>query len=142
MHAFLFSVHTFNFKKIEQVIIANLIMFAVVVLLTKPREHIIVPESYIFGLEKLEDDLKTWGANKQHDHLIFWSKHLLDDDIITDETNPPDFSLTISENFPPSSEANVGCYFGRIKRFFSKHYNNTSFICVIFDYVLLKIECF
>lgn len=96
-------------------------MFAVVVLLTKPRQHIVVPEDYIHGLKELEDNLKTWGTNKKHDHLIFWSKNLLNDDAVPDETIQPDFSSVSCDVYPPPGEVNAACYIGRIKRFFSKN---------------------
>lgn len=96
-------------------------MFAVVVLLTKPRAHTIVPENYIYGLKELEDNLKTWGANKKHDHLIFWSQNLLNDDTVPDETIQPNFSSASYDVFPPPPQVKAACYIGRIKRFFSKN---------------------
>lgn len=112
-------------------------MFAVVVLLIKPREHIIVPEGYILGLTDLEDDLKTWGANKTHDHLIFWSNNLLDENIVPDEAIAPDFTFARCEVFPPPAPSDAGCYIGRIKRFFSKNNNKISFLimCVFIKFV-------
>lgn len=97
-------------------------MFAVVVLLTKPREHCIVPEKYIFGLDEVEDRLKTWGANKVHDHLIYWNRILLNNDIAPDSSlHPPDFNVDKCEVFPPPPQIDSVCFFGRVKRFFSKY---------------------
>lgn len=97
-------------------------MFAFVVLLTKPRnKHCAVPEKYIFGLDKMEADLKTWGANKTHDHLIFWNKALLNDNIAPDAAaHPPDFQVDICEIFPPRTDS--ACFLGRVKRFFSQYF--------------------
>lgn len=96
-------------------------MFAVVVLLTKPREHCIVPEKYIFGLDDLEDQLKTWGANKVHNHLIYWNHTLLNNNIAPDSmSHPPYFNLAICEEFPPPPEIDSVCFHGRVKRFFSE----------------------
>lgn len=103
-------------------------MFVVVVLRTQPRVHIIVPEKYICGLKELEDDLKTWGVNKKHDHLIFWSKDLLNDDS-PDETFEPDFNAVSCDVFPPPRQVNAACYIGRIKCFYSK---NKTFILIGF----------
>lgn len=96
-------------------------MFAVVVLLTKPRKHCIVPEKYIFGLDEVEDQLKTWGANKVHDHLIYWNRSLLNDNIAPDSiSHPPNFNVAKCEEFPPPSQISSACFLGRVKRFFSK----------------------
>lgn len=91
-------------------------MFAVVVLLTKPHEHCVVPENYIFGLDKMEAELKTWGANKTHNHLIYWNRMLLNENILPNAV--PDFSATKCEVFPPPFDA--ACFLGRVKRFFSE----------------------
>lgn len=91
-------------------------MFAVVVLLTKPRMHCVVPEKYIFGLEKMEAELKTWGANKTHDHLIFWNRTLLNDNIVPNAAiHPPDFHVDKCEVFPPPIDS--AFFLGRVKRF-------------------------
>lgn len=42
-----------------------------VVVLKEQKEHIIVPEKYIYGLDQLQGELKTWGVNSKVDHLIF-----------------------------------------------------------------------
>lgn len=96
-------------------------MFAVVVFLVEPRAHCIVPEEYIHGLDEIADEIKTWGANKQHDHLIYWTRSLLDDNIMPDPiSNPPNHQLELSTAFPPPLGIDSACYNGRIKRFFSK----------------------
>lgn len=99
-------------------------MFAVVVLIAKPRnKHCVVPEKYIFGLDKMEADLKTWGANKTHNHLIFWNKALLNDNIAPDTAaHPPDFQVEKYEIFPPQTDS--ACFLGRVKRFFSQYLFN------------------
>lgn len=96
-------------------------MLAFVVLLTEPRQHLIVPEKYIHGLDKLEHQLKTWGVNNQHKHIIFWKRSFLDDDVEPDSIDPPDFHLTPREDFPPPAEINMACFFCRVKRFFSEY---------------------
>lgn len=94
-------------------------MFAVVVLLTNPRTHCVLPEEYIFGLENVEAEMKTWGINRNHKHLVFWSRTLFDNaqDYIADQ---PNFSLIPLGEFPPRDEIDSACFFARIKRFFSK----------------------
>lgn len=93
-------------------------MFAVVVLLSKPREHCVVPENYIFGLDQMEAELKTWGANKTHNHLIYWNRSLLNDNILSNAV--PDFHAIKCEVFPPPTNVDAVCFLGRVKRFFSK----------------------
>lgn len=95
-------------------------MFAVVVLLTKPREHCVIPEKYIFGIEQIEAEMKTWGVNKAHDHLIYWSRSLDNDFNPQALLDEPNFNLMQIETYPPPMEINSACYLGRIKRFFSK----------------------
>lgn len=96
-------------------------MFAVVALKTKPRKHCVIPEKYIFGLDKMEDQLKTWGANKAHDHLIFWSRELINDDISPNSMfHPPNFNVDRCEEFPPPLNIDNACYLGRVKCFFSE----------------------
>lgn len=95
-------------------------MLAVVVLLTKPQIHVIVPDKYIYGLDKLEPQLKTWGVNKQHKHVIFWKRSFLDDNETPDSIDPADFHLVPCDNFPPPTEIDTACFFGCVKRFFGK----------------------
>lgn len=79
------------------------------VLQIQPRAHCVIPEQNIFSIEKIEADIKTWGVNKQHKHLVFWSNDSLD---------APNFELPLSTEFPPNNSA---CYHARIKRFFRKY---------------------
>lgn len=95
-------------------------MLAIVVLLAKPRQHVIVPEKYIHGLYKVEHQLKTWGVNHQHKHVIFWKRSFLDDAAAPDSIDMPDFHLTPLEDFPPPLGVDIACYFARIKRFFGE----------------------
>lgn len=94
--------------------------FVVVALLVQPEKvHCVVPEEYIHGLAEIQADLKNWGVDKRHNNLIFWSKNLLDDDVEPNATlQPPKWDLDISNKFPPSADS--ACYYGRIKRFYSK----------------------
>lgn len=94
-------------------------MFAVVVLLTRPRNHCIVPEQYIMGIDQIMADIKTWGVNRQHNYTIYWSRAWSDNR----EISPPNFTLAISNEYPPQQEINEMCYAGRIKRFFGKFLN-------------------
>lgn len=92
-------------------------MFAVVVLRSNPSEHCVVPENYIYGFEDIEAELKTWGANKNHDHLVYWSRELLNDNVTPCViTHPPNFSLPKCTEFPPKVAA--CCFLARVKRFF------------------------
>lgn len=92
-------------------------MFAVVVLRSSPSEHCVVPEKYIHGIDDIEAELKTWGTNKAHDHLVFWSRELLNDDITPSAINhPPNFNLPKHIDYPPRVAA--CCYLARVKRFF------------------------
>lgn len=94
----------------------------VVVLLTEPKQHCIVPENYIFGLVDLQDKLKTWGVNRESKHLIFWKRSFLDDSVVPDSQENPNFFLAPSVMFPPPPEIDSACYMARVKRFFSKYY--------------------
>lgn len=91
-------------------------MFARVVLLLKPRVQCVVPEKYIRGLDDYEADLKTWGVDKTHDHLIYW-KNIIGG-LPDAEINPPDFRVDKSNVFPPTTDS--ACYMGRVKGFYSK----------------------
>ncbi|XP_031635606.1 uncharacterized protein LOC116348676 [Contarinia nasturtii] len=92
-------------------------MYALVVLLTEPRTYCIIPEEYIYGLREIEDQLKTWGVSK-FDHLIFWTRSLLDDNTAPEILIDPNFQLEQRRDFPPPTEIESACYIGRIKRFF------------------------
>lgn len=94
-------------------------MYAVVVLF-QAREHCVVPQEYIFGLDEIEAEMKTWGVHKQHKHLIFWSRALLNDTYPVGIVDPPNFDLDPIDEFPPPDRIDSACYLGRIKRFFSE----------------------
>lgn len=96
-------------------------MLALVVLLTKPKQHCIVPEKYIHGLDKVEDQLKTWGVNSKHTHLIFWKRSFLDDSVVPDSSERPNFHLELRNDFPPPAEIDSACFHGRVKRFYSEY---------------------
>lgn len=96
-------------------------MFAVVVILSKPLEHCVVPREYIYRFKEVEAGMLTWGVNRTHNHLLFWSNKLLDNDVAPDAiANPPDFSLARLDAFPPPHNLNSACYLARVKRFFGK----------------------
>lgn len=98
------------------------IQLAVVVLLTEPeRHHVIIPENYIYGLDKLQDQLKTWGVNSKRNHLVFWKRSFLDDTVIPDSQESPNFEMTPQNDFPPPEGIDSACYLARVKRFFSKY---------------------
>lgn len=119
----------------------NQTQLAVVVLLTKPeRQHCIVPENCIFGLDKLQDDLKTWGVNRKCDHLVFWKRSFLDDNVLPDLQENPNFQLTPCDVFPPPAEIDSACYMARIKRFFSK-YLYSSLIWSFKKRIVFKMKC-
>lgn len=109
-------------------------MFVLVVLLTEPHKNCIVPEKYVFGLDEVEDKLKTWGVSK-HNHLIFWTRSLLDDNFDTDSLLPPNFNLDPISEYPPPLGIDSACYIGRVKRFFSK------LITCILVYTILIYIC-
>lgn len=97
-------------------------MLAVVVLQTKSgRVHVIVPEEYIYGLEDVQAQLKTWGINNQHQHAIFWKRDFLDDNIAPNSIDRPDFSLPLRDDFPPPTDIDAACFNGRVKRFFCEY---------------------
>lgn len=100
----------------------NQIQLAVVVLLIEPeRQHCIVPENYIYGLDELQDQLKTYGVNNKRNHLIFWKRSFLDDNIVPDSQEIPNFQLTPRNDFPPPAGIDSACYLARVKRFYSKY---------------------
>lgn len=96
-------------------------MIAVVVLRTNPKYHVIVPESYIFGLKDVQAELKTWGVNNKCDHLVYWKRSFLDDSVVPKSDEIPNFGLMPRTDFPPPPEIDSACYFVRVKRFFSKY---------------------
>lgn len=55
-----------------------------IVVLKKRKQHVIIPEKYIYGLNQLQGELKTWGVNNKVDHLIFWKRSFLDDNVFPD----------------------------------------------------------
>lgn len=100
----------------------NQTQLAVVVLLTEPeRHHCIVPENCILGLDDLQDQLKTWGVNRKCNHLVYWQRSFLDDNVIPDSQDTPNFGLTTRNDFPPPADVDSACYMARVKRFFSKY---------------------
>lgn len=96
-------------------------MLAVVVLCTEQKQHCIVPEKYILGLNDLQDKLKTWGVNNKHNHLVFWKRLFLDDNVAPNSGENPNFQLVPRMDFPPPPEIDSACYLARVKRFFSKY---------------------
>lgn len=92
--------------------------YVVVVLLVEPQNiHCVVPEEYIHGLSEIQGELKTWGINKQHKSLIYWSDALLDDDAVPNTAiDSPNWDLEIANEFPPNDKS--ACYYGRIKGFY------------------------
>lgn len=96
-------------------------MLAVVVLLTKPRHHVIVPEKYIYGLDKEEAALKTWDMNNQHKHVIFWKRDFLDDNVTPDSIDQTNFSFPPLQDFPPPEGIDSACFECRIKQFFCEY---------------------
>lgn len=94
-------------------------MFALVVLRAKPLTYCIVPEEYIYGLDEIEDQLKTWGVSKS-DHLVFWTRSLIDDVTAPNTVIVPNFNLDPCQEYPPPPEIHSTCYLGRVKRFFSE----------------------
>lgn len=74
-------------------------MNLVLVFLTKVREHVIIPEHYIYGFNVKA--LKNFGNNASRDQLIYWS-----DECIEGEKYPePNFNAEISDVFPAKSGA-------------------------------------
>lgn len=98
-------------------------MLAVVVLTTKTRHHVIVPEKYIYGLDKEEAALKTWGVNNQHKHIIYWKRDFLDDSVMPNSNDQPNFSLSLSQVFPPPAGIDSACFECRVKQFFCECYS-------------------
>lgn len=96
--------------------------FVVVVLLVDPEHiHCVVPEEYIYSLDKIQADFKNWGVDKRHNNIIFWSTILDEVDIAPNATlYPPNWDLDIKTEYPPPEGVNSACYYGRIKRFFGK----------------------
>lgn len=92
-----------------------------VVVLKEPKKHVIVPEKYIYGLDQLQGELKTWGVNSKVDHCVFWQRSFLNDDIIPDSNEEPNFQLVPRADFPPPAEVESACYIARVKRFFSEY---------------------
>lgn len=79
----------------------------VVVYLTTVREKVIVPEKYINGYDKgFLKHLKNVGNNSCRDHLIFWSKDIVEGKFYPDA----DQSAPKMETFPPGK---CGWYLGR-----------------------------
>lgn len=79
---------------------------------------------YIYGLDGLEPELKTWGVNNQHKHVIVWKRSFLDDNLEPNSIDPPNFNLLPRDAFPPPPEDDVACFYARIKRFFGELNSN------------------
>lgn len=90
-------------------------MDLVVVYLSDVAKHIIVPESYIYGLDLKQ--LKNRGKNMSRSHLVYWS-----DDCIEGELYPePNENAPKSQTFPAGNGA---WYFGRTIHFTGKFYES------------------
>lgn len=87
----------------------------VVVFLTDAKEHVIVPEEFIFGLD--EESLKNRGRNANFSYKIFWSENAISENGVPNAQYLPNFNLPKSTEFPPVDEA---CYVGKLKKLFSK----------------------
>lgn len=89
-------------------------MDLVVVYLTKVREKVIVPETYINGYNNsFVKHLKNKGNNAGRDHLIFWSNEIVEGEFYPE----PDQNAEELENFPPEKS---GWYIGRTLYFTGK----------------------
>lgn len=91
----------------------------VVVYLTAVRQKIIVPETYINGYNKsFLKHLKNKGNNASRDHLIFWSKKVVEGEFYPE----PDQNAKEMLVFPPDES---GWYLGRTLWFTGKkHYDS------------------
>lgn len=94
-------------------------MYVLVVLQTQPHEYCIKPEQYIYDFHEMEEQIKTWGVSKR-DHLVFWSRSLLQDNFGLDDLIVADFHSDLLHEYPPPNGINSGVYHARVKRFFSK----------------------
>lgn len=87
-------------------------MNLVVAYLTKVREHIIIPERYIYGLNMKA--LKNFGNNSSRDQLVYWA-----DECVEGQNYPePHPDADISENWPAGTGA---WYHARTIYFTGKH---------------------
>lgn len=89
-------------------------MDLVVVYLTKVREHVIIPEHYIFDFNIKA--LKNFGRNACRDQLVYWS-----DECIEGQHYPaPKEDATVSETWPAGTGA---WYHARTIHFTGKYFS-------------------
>lgn len=105
-------------------------MFAVI-FLCEPKVHIIVPQSFIYGLS--QQVLFNYGKNRNKKYLVFWSKRGNED-----LNTIPNFELNICERFPPRQDE--ACYIGKIKYFYGKFLSNYFLKPVNIKYCVLYVK--
>lgn len=98
-------------------------MSLVVVYLKVPKVHVIILDSWIYGLN--ESKLRNYGLNSNQDHRFFFSTDAIGADEMPDDTYIPNFDLPLSEEFPPLGDS---CYIGRVKRFFGRFQLELDFV--------------
>lgn len=87
----------------------------VVVYLCEPKVHIIVPQSFIFGLS--QQALNNYGKRRSKKYLIFWSKKAFNGEIPAIDYTP-NFALNVCSTFPPPRDE--ACFIGKTKYFYGK----------------------
>lgn len=87
----------------------------VVVFLVDAKQHVAVPQKFVFGLN--QQNLNNYGKSKRK-FLIFWSKEVFQSDSMENTDVMPNFRLNVSSQYPPTQ--NQTCYIGQLKYFFGE----------------------
>lgn len=89
----------------------------VVVFIKSARKYVVVPESWIYDIDR--ELLKNKGVNRNRDVLVFWSLIGLVDGK-PNEAYEPNFHVEKATEFPLPNDVKEACFISRLIRYFGK----------------------
>lgn len=90
-------------------------MLFVLVYLSQPMCHTVVPETFIYKL--VERNLKNYGINRNQDRLIYFSSEIyntLKQNGALNREITPHFTLPVSSTYPLPNHTKETCFIGRM----------------------------
>lgn len=93
----------------------------VLVYLSDPKQHTVVPESFIYDLN--ERSLKNRGVNRNQNRLIYFSRQWfenMEQNRNLDEEFVPNFHCPLTIEYPLPNGLVETCFIGRMIRFVCK----------------------
>lgn len=92
------------------------------VFLIEPRVHIVIPEKFVYELNRM--NLYNLGLNSNQNRRIFFSSELFEAQKNGEPVNVdeyvPNFSLPITAEYPLANNTVETCFIARLKKFWGK----------------------